>query len=396
LDADCADQEEERQDGDENYDMLHCVEKPSNFTMKDEPNDNDFDRLDSPATLAASSNISPQAKQFVRSPYQVPSEQPSRTWSSPVFVDPDIGYTADYEETQPSPSLRRREVQSLGGSKSYSPKIWMSNSLSVNRVLDFGTPTTKRGKKSPKRTEGNSKIQKRTNKNLYSLENLRNIERSPAHRWSDQDRETLCVLYRYYQASDPTTIPIIFNAVRDLDLEHRKVQSQFHNICLYGPRAYPAYRKVFSTPFSNSQAFQGLHMVIQNEARNTGIVLERRDVEPQFRCDVAKYSKSPTIRKQYKTRVRIASQEDRKIAGCNDRKTAGCNDRKTAGYNNRRVDGHNKPVMGLSQPADEYEVWTDAEDAPEPKVAQQRHRLAFRTWCDKTRQVEISLKLLSC
>jgi hypothetical protein len=207
-----------------------------------------------------------------------------------------------------------------------------------------------------------------------SLKKLESIEKSPAHKWSEDERELLCVLYRYYKAADVNTIPMVFNSLRNLNLRHRTIQTQFGNLRLYGPNAYRSYRRVFSKPFNDNHGYYSkLHDIIKSEASNLGVQLRRRVVDPRMKCGMAAFAKSPTTRKQYKDRVRITLREEREAAR------------------------HNATFGTPLRPApllDQCEVLTDAEDAPKaaignltftPKSSQGEPHLGFRTWCDDTR-----------
>ena len=98
--------------------------------------------------------------------------------------------------------------------------------------------------------------------NMISLEDLKNIERSPSHHWTHHQRLFLCVMWRYYEPHPGFSQ--IFNTVFGLQLSSRKVTAQFKsNILLYGRKAFPEYEAVFHrTSFPDPRGFLKLRKLI--------------------------------------------------------------------------------------------------------------------------------------
>jgi hypothetical protein len=350
------------------YNFVPSIETVNQCSLKEEPYDNDGEREDSSLT-PVDSDLFIQLEEFANDSDHFPNQQ-SMVSSSPVIVKPDTGsddgYTSDLEEVQASPCLRGTRTciyedmnephgyEDTGGSLGSQEDH--RTAPSVNRILDFGAP---------------SLVQRERGPDKFSLRDLHTIENTPRHIWSESERELLCVLYRYYKSDNVDTIPIVFNHITELDLRHRIIHAQFHHIRLYGPRAYISYRRVFAAPFHEKAHYREIRKAIETKASSLGISLEQRTTECQSKAGMAAFSRSPTIKRQWKTKVRMTSREERRIVG-------------------RRKNGI---TSAISLP-DEQEVFTDAEDVPKTTVGTVQpmlnathngHHLAFRTWCDKTR-----------
>jgi hypothetical protein len=341
--------------------VVPSIETADQCSIKEEPHREGLEREGSSATLVAFSDLSTQLEEFAGGPEQ-PSNQRSTIWPSPpVTQSPssEDSYTSDVE-TQPSPCVRETRAHSYEDmDDSPASQEGHRTTPPVNRRLDFSAPKSAQ--------EGNRA-------NEVSLKDLHSIEKSPRHNWSDSERELLCVLYRYYKAETVDTIPIVFNHVTNLNLRHRIIQAQFDHVRLYGPRAYISYRRVFSAPFDRRRHYHELRKMIDTEAASLGVRLERQTVEPSSKAGMAAFSRSPTIRRQWKIRVRMTSQRERDAAS-------------------RQGNATTPSIFALN----EQEVFTDAEDAqnapvaavetiqPVPKLPRSGHHLAFRTWCDDTR-----------
>jgi hypothetical protein len=352
------------------YDVIPSIETVDQCSLEEEPCDNDREGRDSSATLVEFSDLFTQLEEFANDPEHSPEYQQSTASSSPVLIDlntgSDDGYESEPDEIQASPCLGRTRTRidedmnkphsyedtgdSLGSQEDH------TTAPSVNRILDFGAPNM---------------VQRERTTEKFSLKDLHSIENTPRHIWSESERELLCVLYRYYKSDNVDTIPIVFNYMSDLDLRHRIIHAQFHHIRLYGPRAYISYRRVFAAPFHKKAHYHGTRKIIETKASSLGISLERRTTEYQSKAGMAAFSRSPTIKRQWKIKVRMTSREERKIV-------------------NRRKNG----IISAIPLLDEQEVFTDAEEVPRAtvgtiqpmlSVTHNGRHLAFRTWCDKTR-----------
>jgi hypothetical protein len=350
-------------------DVVPSVETVNQCSLKEESYDKDGERKDSSPTLV-DSDLFTQLEEFAEDQKHPPEYQQSTASSSPVVINMDAdfadGYELEPDEIQASPCLRGTRTRisedmnephgyedtgdSLGSQEDH------RTMPSVNRILDFGALNL---------------VQRERGADKFSLRDLHSIENAPRHIWSESERELLCILYRYYKSDNVDTIPIVFNAITHLDLRLRIIYAQFHHIRLYGPRAYISYRRVFAAPFHEKAHYREIRKAIETKASSLGISLERRTTECQSKAGMAAFSRSPTIKRQWKIKVRMTSREERKIVS-------------------RRKNGI---TSAISLP-DEQEVFTDAEDVPRATVGTVQpmlnathngHHLAFRTWCDKTR-----------
>jgi hypothetical protein len=350
------------------YDVVPSIETVNQCSLEEEPYDNGLEREVSLLNLA-DSDLFIQLEEFANDSDHFPNQQ-SMVSSSPVIVNPDTGsddgYISDLEELQASPCLRGTQTciyEDMNEPHGYEDTSGSLGSQedhrtapSVNRILDFGAPNL---------------VQRERGTDKFSLRGLHSIENTPRHIWSESERELLCVLYRYYKSDNVDMIPIIFNSITHLDLRLRIIYAQFHHIRLYGPRAYISYRRVFAAPFHEKTHYREIRKAIETKASSLGISLEPRITECQSKAGMAAFSRSPTIKRQWKNKVRMTSREERRIIG-------------------RRK---NEITSAISL-SDEQEVFTDAEDVPratggtvQPMLSATHNgrHLAFRTWCDKTR-----------
>jgi hypothetical protein len=151
---------------------------------------------------------------------------------------------------------------------------------------------------------------------ILTLKELRNIERATPHLWDEDERTLLAVLYRWYDETDSTTIPKVFNGITGLGLRHHIVQRQFRDhMVLYGVRAYSEFGKVLKIPFHDADGYyEDIHAIIQDTAAELGLRLRRRKVEEKLVLGKAQFHKSPTTRKYWKARVRLMAQQEKERA----------------------------------------------------------------------------------
>ncbi len=175
----------------------------------------------------------------------------------------------------------------------------------VRRILDFTMVAN--------RDTIDGLAQTTESSNLKSLAALRKLERDPPHHWDEDERELLTILYRWYEDADVATIPKVFNAVTGLDLRLSVVRYQFEShLVLYGGRAYPEFDRVMRVPFHDPERkYNDIHAIIEETATEFGIDLSRRRVEVKRMSGLAKFAKSPTTRKYYKSLVRRAAKREK-------------------------------------------------------------------------------------
>lgn len=140
--------------------------------------------------------------------------------SSATVTTPDTDYTeqTDFQDTQESPcptknrGLPRRQTGLISHHfRTYKPS---KKSVSVRRKLDFGGLSASQGNRSGRASFA-----------------MGLPEYSPSHRWSNKEREVLCVMNRFYRRN-PVSFKRIFNKMFGQDLKMSKVRDQFEN-CEY-------------------------------------------------------------------------------------------------------------------------------------------------------------------
>lgn len=301
------------------------------------------------------------------SPNTVPAESPSS--ETPKFIE-------DYSnETSPSPSERKTQHKRTSAtgktSHHFQRKTQLLTRKPLARRLDFGVI----------RREQAAKVVKRS-LNAQALEELRKIERSPSHRWDDDERELLCILNRWYcgasRAAELTVFSKTFNAITGLDLKPRILRSQFEShLRLYGAAAFPVFGRVFAVPFDDPEGrYAQIRTLIEQEAQTLQLDLRRRHSNACIPSGMAKYAKSPLTRSTYEFLVRKKSQEARQEAG---RVSA----TECVSTIPRSIVNTSMPVQFL--PKEDEEVIADIEPSPPsvrqgPAVREARPHLAFRVW----------------
>lgn len=146
------------------------------------------------------------------------------------------------------------------------------------------------------------------------LQHLRALEKPPPHPWTHDERELLCILYRWFDDSEAKAITMVFNHITGLCLRSSVIQAQFHShIRLYGGEAYPEYTRVMNVPFSDPKGeYHEMIQAIQETAASLDLQLKLRAEETIFDSGWAKFAKSPRTRRKYKSlvqRAAIKSQE---------------------------------------------------------------------------------------
>jgi hypothetical protein len=209
-----------------------------------------------------------------------------------------------------------------------------------------------------------------------ALEALRKTERVNPHRWDEDERQLLTILYRFYEAAHSTTIPQVFNAITNLELRHNIVKDQFeHHLKLYGGRAFPEFGRVMAVPFDDHEGhYNDIHSIIEDAASKLGVQLSKRQTEVKFTSGAAQWAKSPRTRRAFKSLVRRAAQKEK--------------------------DGERESLVQMPEfeatPLPALHAWNneDVEDSPSSlptiiPVSQRRiptsHSIAFRVWDSESR-----------
>jgi len=167
---------------------------------------------------------------------------------------------------------------------------------SVRRTLDFGMVTQR------SRLPSSSELMEFTN------EELRQCERRPNHSWDENEHTLLAILYRWYDDTDRSIIPRVFNAITDQDLDNNKLRNRYYTyIILFGREALPEFDEVLKVPFSDPDNwFREIHEGIRDTAAEIGVEMARREFEENHELGRARFAKSPKIRRYYKHLVRSA------------------------------------------------------------------------------------------
>jgi hypothetical protein len=212
--------------------------------------------------------------------------------------------------------------------------------------------------------------------NAQALDLLKSVERKPRHIWDEDERELLCIINRWYCAQDRATeltlFAKIFNAVTGLDLDARKIDNQFTHLRYYGGDAYPSFRRVFAVPFDDPMGrYAAIRALLESEADNHHLDLQRRQSEPDIQSGMAKYAGSPKTQKNYLNLVQKS-------------KAARVRDPLKIPTNLQSI---TSMAMAVQLPGDENcEIITDAEASPISSAAQVhkpatiKPHLTFRVW----------------
>lgn len=281
----------------------------------------------------------------------------------------DTGYDSDrtdFQETTPSPSLRRSQHARRLATGIQSQHIReFARPLTrqpVARLLNFTGDIHRRAAISPNKRRGA-------------------LERTPPHNYTSDERELLCILNRFYYSDDVLAIPKVFNAIAGLELRHRTIKNYFENhMCLFGPESFRVFSRTLSVPFDNPQAhYADILATIDQTANNLNLNLRRRSVDPEFVSGKATKSTSPHIRKNYTTLVEKAQQEER-----DETANALIVEEFAAAMQSLGV-----MSRALKIPfQDNEEFITDAEQSPRcllnsidpPKISSSKPHLTFRVW----------------
>ena len=167
---------------------------------------------------------------------------------------------------------------------------------SVRRTLDFGMVTQR------SRLPSSSGLMEFTN------EELRQCERRPNHSWDEGEHKLLAILYRWYDDTDRSIIPRVFNAITGQDLDNNKLRNRYYTyIILFGREALPEFDEVLNVPFSDPENwFHEIHKIIRVRAAEIGVEMIWRECEEKHELGRARFAKSPKIRRYYKHLVRSA------------------------------------------------------------------------------------------
>ncbi|KAF2823324.1 hypothetical protein CC86DRAFT_384695 [Ophiobolus disseminans] len=240
---------------------------------------------------------------------------------------------------------------------------------SVRRKLDFGTIPNKS-------VAGSSQ---------KPIKMLCAPEYSPVHRWSDEERELLCVMWRWY-ARAPASFAQIFNTIFNLNLSMSKVRDQFENyLRLHGPQAFLVYREVLSVPFDDpDHVYDDVRGNIEATAQLLNIELHKLASEVSSPSGSARKAKSARTRKLYKSLVRRTARQEK----------AKANQLPMIEKAELRIQNFGGVAIDMDAESDMVETFSDSEEVsslvvepaePSPPLTETEPQLGFRVWDDRSR-----------
>jgi hypothetical protein len=153
-----------------------------------------------------------------------------------------------------------------------------------------------------------------TRENDHSVATAHIMERKPNHPWHEDEQRLMTILYRWYEDSDPSVIPYLFNAITGLSLKQKKVHNRFHSyIVSHGGQAIPEFGQVMAVPFHDPEGrYNRIHEIIEVTASRIGVELLRRTVEEEHRPGSAKRAKCRKTREHHNRLLRSAKERGKK------------------------------------------------------------------------------------
>lgn len=215
--------------------------------------------------------------------------------------------------------------------------------------------------------------------NEAALNNLRNTEYSPRHNWTPSERELLCILHRFYEAS-PNDLKQVFNAMTSNDLPLRKVRDQFYShIVYYGDKVYPFYGDVFRCPIDDpSGSYSSIRSLIDNTARRLNIKLDRRMGETVIKSGRAATARCIRIRHRHRELVRKAQRTSQYSSIPEQIEPAG-----QLLFRGRAIESPRRNAEHLIDPEDGSNA--AVYNSVNLEVTSDTPQLAFRAWDEKSR-----------
>lgn len=207
------------------------------------------------------------------------------------------------------------------------------------------------------------------NERQRALEDLKNLEYTRRHSWTDKQRCDLAVLFGFFEG-DAADLTKVFNKMHGLDLDTVKQVKPQEKYLRDNAEAFPICHKIFTCPLDDpNDDFSAERAAVIKVARSVGVVLQRREGS-NLSTGSAKSARSRHTRRRFKLLMR-------KARFTNDSPPS-----KTAGQDQWKLGGIAIP----ENKAEEHVVDLESDEVVSSTPGTPRNRpqkpshLAFRVW----------------
>jgi hypothetical protein len=167
-----------------------------------------------PSSAASGWNIFDQLQHFAEQALPSTSKTPESTKSSSKDIEYDSDRT-DFLDVALTPCPRRKLSK---------PARIASHYFRVDTHVRQRAPVVRRLWRSG---TAKKRARKTSSKEKTANEKLRDIERTPPRRWTSEERELLCVLYRWFESDHAKLIPVVFRAITGSEASDSAVRTQW-------------------------------------------------------------------------------------------------------------------------------------------------------------------------
>jgi hypothetical protein len=227
----------------------------------------------------------------------------------------------------------------------------------------------------------------------WALNDLKNLECTPRHSWTDKERYDLAVLFRFFEFDDVADLSKVFNKMHNLDLDAKKQVKPQEKWVRDNIEAFPFCLQVYNCPVQDpSNAYASDRAAVLEAAHQLGIHLQRRHEEPAQQIGSAKHARSDVTRERFERLMQSALSTNN-----------------SSPIDNLQRMTHGWKLGGVAIPkqeVEEFEIDLDPdggtpEEATPPQVTgtprhrpQQPTHLGFRVWDMKSYERSILLSNL--
>lgn len=170
----------------------------------------------------------------------------------------------------------------------------------VVRTLDFRQASIK-GKRKQKKPSTPQKSDSQ-----IALDRLHKLVYKERHRWTEQERQMLCILFRFYEDS-ADDLTKVFNKIFNLSLGKDKIKPMEDYIRRNGGSAFPFYGKLLSCTLDDPQdKYAAARKVIEEVASTIDVDLVRRKTESAQSSGGARRARSEYTRQRFAKLVKKA------------------------------------------------------------------------------------------